>query len=68
MCGMGSDRGRFGMAVVLILLVVGAFFYLSGRLDPVLYRFGFNHNPCTHAVGGTIICGPGIAGTPYGNQ
>ncbi|HET9719874.1 MAG TPA: hypothetical protein VFP55_07350 [Solirubrobacteraceae bacterium] len=50
--------------MILIAAVVAAL-YATGRLDPLLYRFGLNHNPCTHTPSGSIVCGPDVAGTPF---
>lgn len=53
--------------MVGLIAVVGvvAVLYANGRLDPLLYRFGLNHNPCTHTLSGAVVCGPNIAGTPF---
>ena len=62
---MLSHRGRAGWLALVVVAAVVAFLYMSGRLDPLLYRFGLNHNPCTHTLSGSIACGPDIPGTPF---
>lgn len=60
-------RGKATTTALIAAAVILGFLFVSGRLDPVLYRFGLNHNPCTHTASGGIACGPEIVGTPYGN-
>jgi hypothetical protein len=60
-------RGKATTAAILAAAAIIAFLYLGGHLDTVLYRFGLNHNPCTHTASGGIACGSGIVGTPYVN-
>jgi hypothetical protein len=62
---MLSHRGRANLVGLVIVVAVVAFLYSTGRLDSLLYRFGLNHNPCTHAVSGQVVCGPDITGTPF---
>lgn len=63
---MPSDRRRRGLFALLTIVVIVGILYLRGVLDPMLYRFGLNHNPCAHSASGSIICGSDVAGTPYG--
>jgi hypothetical protein len=53
------------MVCLVVLAAVVAVLYTSGRLDPLLYRFGLNHNPCTHSLSGSIVCGANVTGTPF---
>ncbi len=62
---MVSRRGRATVVGLIVVVAVVAFLYTNGRLDPLLYRFGLNHNPCTHSVSGSVVCGPNITGTPF---
>jgi hypothetical protein len=62
---MLSHRGRATLVGLVVVAAVVAFLYTNGRLDPLLYRFGLNHNPCTHSVSGSIVCGPDISATPF---
>jgi hypothetical protein len=62
---MLSRRGRAGFFSLIVVVAALAFLYTTGRLDPLLYRFGLNHNPCTHTLSGSILCGPAVAGTPF---
>lgn len=62
---MLSRRGRTGFISLVVVVAAVAFLYTTGRLDPLLYRFGLNHNPCTHTLSGSILCGPTIPGTPF---
>ncbi len=63
---MQSDWRRRGLFALLILVVILAILYIRGTFDPLLYRFGLNHYPCTHESGGQIMCGSNVVGTPYG--
>jgi hypothetical protein len=60
-----SDLRRRLLFALLTLLVVLTVLYLRGTLDPIVYRFGLNHYPCTHSLTGSVTCGAGVAGTPY---
>ena len=62
---MLSRRGRATLISLVVVAAVGAVLYTNGRLDPLLYRFGLNHNPCTHSLSGSIVCAPNITGTPF---
>lgn len=61
-----SDRRRRGLFALFTVLVILTVLYIRGTLDPMLYRFGLNHYPCTHNGGGHVMCGAGVVGTPYG--
>jgi hypothetical protein len=62
---MVSRRGTATVVGLVVVVAVVAFLYTNGRLDPLLYRFGLNHNPCTHSVSGSVVCGPNITGTDF---
>lgn len=62
---MESDRRRFGLLAIFIVLAVLVVLYLNGTFDAALYRFGLNHYPCTHALNGGTLCGANVTGTPY---
>lgn len=59
------DRRRRGLFALLTIVAILAILYLRGSFDPLLYRFGLNHNPCTRS-GGQTVCGSNVVGTPYG--
>ena len=62
---MQSDRRRVSLFALLTLLAIVAVLYFRGTLDPLLYRFGLNHYPCTREPTGQIACGANVVGTPY---
>ncbi len=63
---MHPEARRRTLFALFILVAILAILYLRGTLDPVLYRFGLNHNPCTRDAAGHITCGSNVTGTPYG--
>ncbi|HWD64883.1 MAG TPA: hypothetical protein VG405_06890 [Solirubrobacteraceae bacterium] len=64
---METDRRRFGLFAIFIVVALLAILYLSGTFDAELYRFGLNRYPCTHTLNGGALCGANISGTPYGH-
>ncbi|HET9719052.1 MAG TPA: hypothetical protein VFP55_03150 [Solirubrobacteraceae bacterium] len=62
---MESDRRRFGLFAIFIVVALLVILYLNGTFDAALYRFGLNHFPCTRTLNGGALCGPGVTGTPY---
>ncbi len=68
MPAMVSTRGKLRFTALIVVVAVVAFLYVNGRLDPLLYRFGLNHQPCTHTLSGGTVCGADVAGTPYGDN
>jgi hypothetical protein len=62
---MVSRRGRATVVGLVVVAAVIAVLYTNGRLDPLLYRFGLNHNPCTRSVSGSVVCGSNVTGTPF---
>lgn len=62
---MQSDRRRLMWFALFVAVAILGVLYVNGSLDPLLYRFGLNHFPCTHTLAGSTLCGANVAGTPY---